>query len=47
MIRARLIVSVHNRLWWPITRRLVRVVDFSDGTYALGWRWSRKSWLVS
>jgi hypothetical protein len=42
-----LVTTVHNRLYWPIARRIVRVVDFGDGTYALGWRWSKRSWLAS
>ena len=45
--REHLVVVVHNHLWWPLARRLVRVVDFSDGTYACGWRWSKKAWHVS
>jgi hypothetical protein len=44
--REHLCVVVHNRLWWPLARRLVRVVDFGDGTYAIGWRWRRRAWLV-
>lgn len=45
--RERLVVIAHNRLPWVIARRLVRLVDFGDGTFALGWRWSKSSWLVS
>ncbi len=41
-----LVVIVHNRLWWPIARRLVRIVDFGDGTYMIGWRWRKNGWLV-
>lgn len=42
----RLVVIAHNRVPWPLIRRLIRIVDFGDGTYALGWRWSKKAWLV-
>ncbi len=41
------VVIVHNRLPWFIARRLVRVIDFNDGTYMLGWRWSKRGWLVT
>jgi hypothetical protein len=44
--REHLVVIAHNRLPWFIARRLVRIVTFGDGTYMLGWRWSKKGWLV-
>ncbi len=45
--REHFVVIFHNRAPWFIARRLVRLVDFGDGTYALGWRWSKRSWLVA
>lgn len=45
--REHLVVSAHNKLPWWLAKRLVRIVDFGDGTFALGWRWSKKAWLVA
>lgn len=41
------VVLAHNHLPWFIARRLVRVIDFGDGTFSVGWRWRTNSWLVS
>jgi hypothetical protein len=45
--RRHLVVVAHNRLWWPLARRLILVIDFGDGTYCVSWRWSKKGWLVA
>jgi hypothetical protein len=29
----------------PILWRLIRVIDFSDGTCAIGFKWSKRFWL--
>jgi hypothetical protein len=45
-VRRHLVVVAHNRLWWPLARRIIRIIDFGDGTYCVGWRWQKKGWLV-
>lgn len=45
--REHLVVLAHNHLPWCLARRLVRIVDFGDGTFMLAWRWRKQGWLVS